>query len=279
MPADTAVRDRSSGPLLCVEGLTRSYVQRRGWLGVGAAVVAVDGVDLAVERGATWGIVGQSGAGKSTLARCIACLDAPTAGRLSFDGRDLLSANKAELFALRRQIQLIFQDSATALNPHFTAREIVAEPLLIQKIGDRGERNRRAVELMEQVGLSPDMAGRRPAQFSGGQRQRLAIARALALRPSLLVLDEALTGLDLPVQAQILRLLAALKTEYSLTYLFVSHDLALMAGIADHIAVMHAGKIVESGRAAEVVTKPQHAYTQSMLRAIASHAATAEAGR
>jgi ABC-type oligopeptide transport system ATPase subunit len=210
--------------------------------------------------------VGESGSGKTTLARCLACLEAPSAGEIAFDGRDIGGLGAQQSFELRQQIQLIFQDAASALNPRFTAVEAVAEPLVILRRGNtRAERRRKALDLMRQVGLDPEWGGRSPLEFSGGQRQRLAIARALAVEPRLLILDEAFSGLDLPVQEQMLKLLAELQQARALTYLYIAHDLTLVERIADRVAVMKAGQIVEEGAVGEVFANPRHDYTRRLF--------------
>jgi ABC-type glutathione transport system ATPase component len=255
-------------PLLNVKGLRKSYIQARSVLQKRFAVPAVDGVDLWVGRGSIVGLVGRSGSGKSTLARCIAGLETPTSGEIWFAGKNLAKLGDSELRLLRPAIQLIFQDAATALNPRLSAVEIVVEPLRIQRRGVAGEQIQRALETMEQVGLSLHWANTLPSHFSGGQRQRLAIARALVLSPQLLVLDEALTGLDLSLQAQILNLLLELQARYGLTYLFISHDLQVVAQIADEVAVMDAGRIVERARTAELFRYPSHSCTRALLAAV-----------
>lgn len=254
-------------PLLCARGLERHYTRRRGWPRGRTRVRALDGVDLTVERGSTLGVVGETGAGKSTLARCLALLERPDSGSIRFRGQDLLVLEGQRRVRSRRQIQLIFQDPASALNPRFTAREIVTEPLRIQKMGDRGSRDRQAFEAMEQVGLLERWADRRPGQLSGGQRQRLAIARALVLKPTLLILDEAMSALDLSLQAQIVNLLLELQASRGLTYILISHDLQVVGHMADEIAVLQGGKIVEAGPTDQIFNRPQHAHTRRLLDA------------
>ncbi len=235
--------------LLRVVGLTRVYPGRRGR----RPVVVLDGVDLTVERGSTLAVVGETGSGKSTLARCLALLERPDSGSLRYRGQDLLAMDRRRTMfrsppcggtGVRRQIQLIFQDPASALNPRFTAAEVVAEPLRIQGVATL-ERRRRALEAMEQVGLLARWADRRPGQLSGGQRQRLAIARALVLEPRLLILDEALSALDLSVQARIVNLLLELQGERGLTYVLISHDLQVVGHLADQVIVLQHGKVVD----------------------------------
>jgi ABC-type glutathione transport system ATPase component len=246
--------------LLRVRGLSKRYVRRAGLFGTGDAVQALQDVDLDVAAGSTLALVGESGSGKSTLARCLACLEQRDAGEIRFDGR--------ELVAVSPSIQLIFQDSAQALNPRLTARESVAEPLLIQRRGSVDSRARRAHELMEAVGLPAALGGRRPFELSGGQRQRLGIARALALEPKLLILDEPFAGLDLVVQAHVVNLLLELQAARQLAYVFVSHDIGLMGRIADEIAVLQQGRVVERGGAAAILAEPQHPHTRALIGAI-----------
>jgi ABC-type oligopeptide transport system ATPase subunit len=225
-------------------------------------------VDLTIYPGATYALVGESGSGKSTLGRCLALLEEPSSGEIWFEGKSLLALSGREMTSVRTQIQLIFQDPATALNPRLCAAEIVEEPLRIQRRGTRDEQRERALTLMEQVGLSRRSATRSPLEFSGGQRQRLAIARALTLEPKLLILDEALSGLDLSIQAQIVNLLLELQDSRWLAYLYISHDLSLVAHLADEVAVMHQGKIVERGKPAELFGRPKHPHTCALLAAM-----------
>lgn len=254
--------------LLRVKGLRKFYEQRR-WLSRRRFVVpAVDGVDLTIARGTTLALVGESGSGKSTLARCLVRLEEPTAGEIWYDGKNLLLLSRAELRPIQGQIQLIFQDPAAALNPRLTALEIVVEPLLVQGRGTRRERRERGLALMEKVGLLSQWAERPAAEFSGGQRQRLAIARALALEPRLLILDEALSALDLSVQAQIVNLLLELQASRGLTYLYITHDLSLVGHLADEMAVMQRGRIVERASARELLRHPQHAHTRALVAAV-----------
>lgn len=257
-------------PMLEVGALSKAYRSRTGLLRHKRETVAVDAVDLDIAFGSTFALMGESGSGKSTLARCIAGLDRPSGGTISFAGEEITKLSGESLFRFHRRVQLILQDSSAALNPRFTAEEIIGEPLVIQRVGTAVERRKTIRSLMDKVGLSREMLTRRPSQFSGGQRQRLAIARALTLRPNLLILDEALNGLDLPVQAQILTLLKSLRDEFYLTYLFISHDLRLMAGIADEMAIMYRGRIVERGRPSVVLTNPEHEHTRALVAAAAS---------
>jgi len=253
--------------LVSIRGLGKRYVQKRPLSGTEFVIEALCDVNLEIRRGATTALVGESGAGKSTLVRCLALLEKPTSGEIEFDGRNLLALSGKDLFHARREIQLVFQDPISSLNPGMTAAEIIAEPLAIQREGTNSERLRRAVELMDHVGLPSGSADKRPLEFSGGQRQRLAIARALALRPKLLVLDEAFSNLDLATRESLLRLLRDLQAEDSLTYLHVSHDLRMVGDLADEVAVMCEGRIVEHGPTAELFARPQHGYTRALLEA------------
>jgi ABC-type glutathione transport system ATPase component len=260
--------------LLHVCGVSKEYRVHHGMLRRNGMVRAVEDVSLTLAAGTTTAIVGQSGAGKSTLARCIAGLEQPTSGQIWIRHSEPAAASKRERPAIARDVQLIFQDSATALNPHFTAGEIIAEPLVIQGVYPV-EIAQRVAQLLCAVGLPPAIAIRRPRQLSGGERQRLAIARALALEPSLLILDEAFSGLDLPIQRRILNLLRQLERQFGLTYLAISHDLRLMAAIADVIAIMYQGRIVEQGATRTILTNPQHPHTRALLNAIPGRALVA----
>ena len=252
-------------PLVRVCGLTKRYVGRGRRPQV---VEALAGIDLTIARGSDLALVGQSGSGKSTLARCLARLEEPTSGRIWFEGADLLARHGRQLLPYRQRMQLILQDSATALDPRLTAAEIVGEPLDILGRGDGRERRRSALELMETVGLPAAYAGRRPLELSGGQRQRLAIARALAVKPQLLILDEAFAGLDASIQAQVARLLRELQGRQGLTYLYISHDLALMSLLADEVAIMLEGRIVERGAVGRIFADPCHPHTRALLAAL-----------
>ena len=264
MGADTVTNE----PLIRVQGLRKTYVQQQPFSRGKFLVRALDGIDLAIRAGSSFALVGESGSGKSTLALCMARLEPPTEGKVWFDAQDLFSLTGPELMLVRRHIQLIFQDTAAALNPRFSAEEVIIEPLRIQSVGTRAEQRDRAVHLMEKVGLPSAWLSRRPHQFSGGQRQRLAIARALALQPRSLILDEALTGLDLSIQAQMVALLQNLQSLEKLTYLFISHDLGLMAHVADEIAILHRGRIVEQGEPGRLFSNPCQPETRALLDAI-----------
>jgi peptide/nickel transport system ATP-binding protein len=251
-------------PLVRIRGLSKVHPPRRR----GEPVQALHGVDLDIRRGTALALVGRSGAGKSTVARCLARLEDPTAGEIRFDGADVLSRRGPALRAFREQVQLVLQDSAAALDPLFSAVDVVCEPLEILGRGTEAERRRLALDLMETVGLPADFGGRRPGQLSGGQRQRLAIARALAVQPRLLILDEAFAGLDASVQSQIAGLLEGLRARQGLTFLYVSHDLALMASLAEEAAVLHEGRVVESGPIARMFAAPQHSQTRALVDAV-----------
>ncbi|GAA2594742.1 ABC transporter ATP-binding protein [Dactylosporangium fulvum] len=246
-------------PLLTVRGLTKVY---RG------DTPAVDGINLSIARGETLALVGESGSGKSTTARLLVGLDRPTAGTILVDGVDVSALNRAGRRALHRQVQIVDQNPYAAMDPRFTVRQIVEEPLRAFRVADRTARQARIAELLDQVALPASLARRRPAELSGGQRQRVAIARALALHPQLLICDEPVSALDVTVQAQILRLLARLRAELGLSMLFITHDLAVVRRIADRVAVMRAGRLVETGHADDVLTRPRHPYTRQLLAAV-----------
>ena len=229
---------------------------------------AVDGVDLLINSGETLGLVGESGCGKSTLGKTIARLYKPTAGNIRFEGQEIGDLKRKELQPFRREIQMIFQDPYESLNPRQTVGGILEEPYVIHKLGTREERRKWVKELLEKVGLPESSINRFPFEFSGGQRQRIGIARALALKPKLIICDEAVSALDVSIQSQILNLLLDLQKELGLTYLFISHDLAVVKHVSDRIAIMYLGRIVETGDAETIYQKPAHPYTQALLTAI-----------
>ena len=264
MAIDTRISDVSGRSVLSVGGLSKQYNRGGIWRNR-VSIAAVRSVSFEIHAGKTLALVGSSGSGKSTVARCVTRLERPDAGQIWLDGTDISQLSQRDLRPFRTRMQLIFQDAATSMNPRFSASETIEEPLLIQGRGDRDERRSRARELMQEVGLSPDYTHRLALDFSGGQRQRLAIARALALQPKLLVLDEALTGLDLSTQAQIVNLLLELQARHALSYLLISHDMALVTRLADYIAVMSGGAIVEQGPTAQLISHPNHAHTQALL--------------
>jgi oligopeptide transport system ATP-binding protein len=245
--------------------LTRGIVIKRQ---VGA-VQAVDGVNLQLRRGETLGIVGESGCGKSTLARLLVGLERPTSGSILVQGKDMLGVHGGELRRARRNLQLVMQDPYTSLNPRMTVGDIIGEPFDIHPdVAPRNQRRRRVQELLDLVGLNPDHINRYPHQFSGGQRQRIGIARALALRPEIILCDEPVSALDVSIQAQVINLLEKLQTEMGLSYIFIAHDLSVVRHIADRVAVMYLGKIVEIGTDVEIYERPTHPYTQALLSAV-----------
>jgi ABC-type oligopeptide transport system ATPase subunit len=261
-------RSPGGGHLLVVRDLVKHFV-RKGGLGRRASVVrAVDGVSFAVEEGETFGLVGESGSGKTTTGRCVLRLIEPTEGEVLFRGENVLAFSRQRMRRARRDMQVVFQDPYSSLNPRMRARAIVEEPLVIHRVGTRAERRERVVELFRLVGLDPSHLERYPHEFSGGQRQRIGLARALALNPSLVVADEPVSALDVSVQAQVINLLMDLQQKLKLTYLFIAHDLRLVEQICDHVAVMYRGKIVEMAPTRAIFTAPAHAYTRALLSAI-----------
>lgn len=253
-------------PILVARRLQKRYT-RRAWLTPEHPVEALCGVDLEVQPATTLGIVGESGSGKSTLARCITRLERPDSGEIWFEGTEITHLGERQLRGLRPRVQLILQHAAGALNPRFTAFEAIEEPLLLLRRGTSSERKAIVRAAFEAVGLPAASSGRRVLEFSGGQRQRLSIARALALEPAFLVLDEALTGLDLPIQGQILDVLRTLQRERRLTYVFISHDLDAVAHIADDIAVMRRGTFIERAPAAQLLKSPSEEYSKALVEA------------
>lgn len=261
-PVDRPVRQDTS-PLLTLTGITKRFN-----VGRGSSITAVNEVSLTVPRGQTVSLVGESGSGKSTTARIAVRLEQADAGTISFDGHDITKVKGGDLRELRRKIQLVYQNPYASLDPKLSVQDIVAEPLRAFKVGGRSQQQSRAAELLDQVALPEQFLSRKPAELSGGQRQRVAIARALALKPDLLVLDEPVSALDVSVQAQILALLDELQRELGLTYLFISHDLAVVRQISDVVGVMQAGRLLEIGTTTEIFDNPRNEYTRTLLDAI-----------
>jgi oligopeptide/dipeptide ABC transporter ATP-binding protein len=257
--------------LLIVENLKKYFPITSGFLlrTVGN-VKAVDDVSFSIAENEVLGLVGESGCGKSTVGRTILRLYEPTAGRITFDGKDVLSLSGSALKAMRRNMQIIFQDPMSSLNPRMTVGNIIEEPLIIHSMGDRKQRRKKTAELLDKVGLASNVINRYPHEFSGGQCQRIGIARALALNPKLLIADEPVSALDVSIRAQIINLMIDLKNEFKLSYLFISHDLSVVRHISNRIAVMYLGKIVEIGTAEEVCDEPMHPYSRALLSAVPS---------
>ncbi len=257
--------------VLDVKGLRKEFAARRTFLERPKPKVAVDGVSFQVSRGATLALVGESGSGKSTVGQMVLGLLAPTQGEVTYEGRSVVAKSRKEQLALRRQIQVVFQDPFASLNARMTVHEAVTEGMLVHGIGANGaERTERARTLLDQVGLPPESLTRYPHEFSGGQRQRIAIARALSVEPKFLVLDEPTSALDVSVQSQVLNLLRRLQSEMGLSYLFITHNLAIVEYLADEVCVMQQGKIVERGSVDQVFDSPQSAYTERLLSSIPS---------
>jgi len=268
--AATSETSPKGEPLLVVKNLKKYFPIKKGILIDRTVdyVKAVDDVSFEIYPGKTLGLVGESGSGKSTTGYCVLELLKPTAGSVRFLGEELTTMKKEELRRMRREMQIVFQDPYASLNPRMTVGNIVAEPLVVHKVGSGARRRKTVEELLEVVGFNPDFVNRYPHEFSGGQRQRIGIARALALNPRLIVCDEPVSALDVSIQAQILNLLKDLQGEFGLTYLFVAHDLAVVRTMSDDIAVMNKGKIVEAGPAEEVYKNPKDEYTKALLAAV-----------
>jgi peptide/nickel transport system ATP-binding protein len=258
----------SGTPLVAVKGLGKDYMLKTGLFGR-QVFSAVKQASFSLHKGRTLGVVGESGSGKTTVGMMLTRLTDATSGSIMFEGRDLAQLSAAEMRPYRSRIQIIFQNPYASLNPRFTVGQILIEPMKIHNIGkDSEERARLALAMIEKVGLSADAFGKYPHEFSGGQRQRIAIARCLTMKPEIIVCDESVSALDVSVQATVLNLLLDLQEEFGLTYVFISHDLAVVKYMADEILVMSAGEVVEQGRSEEIYARPQHPYTQQLLGAI-----------
>lgn len=261
--------DRTTTPLLEVRGVGKAFTAKRSFFGKPLAMVqAVSDVSLTVMPGETIAIVGESGCGKSTLARLLMRLVEPSAGEIFIDGRDVTRLGHAAMRAERKHLQMIFQDPYASLNPRMTIGQTIAEPLMLHDILPAAQRGQRVAELLDMVGLRPEFASRYPHEFSGGQRQRAVIARALASEPKAIICDEAVAALDVSIQAQVLNLLKDLQARLQLSLVFISHDLAVVKHVAERIAVMYLGRVVEMGKADAIFSQPRHPYTQALLSAI-----------
>ena len=254
--------------ILEVTDLVKEFGRKGGLLAPASIVRSVDGVSFAIAEGETFGLVGESGSGKTTTGRCILRLIEPTSGQVRFKGEDVLAFPASRMRRARRDMQIVFQDPYSSLNPRMRVGAIVEEPLIIHKIGSKAERRARVAELFELVGLDPSQLARYPQQFSGGQRQRVGLARALALNPSFIIADEPVSALDVSVQAQVVNLLMDLQKRLQLTYLFIAHDLRLVRHICSRVAVMYLGRIVEMGQTESLFAAPAHPYTRALLSAI-----------
>ncbi|MEP6783216.1 MAG: ATP-binding cassette domain-containing protein [Acidobacteriota bacterium] len=255
-------------PLVDVRNLAKHFERGGGLFREKSVVKAVDGVSFSVNEGETFALVGESGSGKSTTGRCMLRLTEPTSGEVLFRGEDVLRFSSARMREARRDMQMVFQDPYSSLNPRMRARTIVEEPLVIHAIGSKDERRDRVAELFRLVGLDPAHLDRYPHEFSGGQRQRIGLARALALNPSFIIADEPVSALDVSIQAQVINLLMDLQQQLKLTYLFIAHDLRLVRHISSRVAVMYLGRIVEMGSTEEIFKNAQHAYTRALLSAV-----------
>ena len=254
--------------LLDVRNLVKEFTRTQGLFRAPSVVRAVDGVTFSIEAGETFGLVGESGSGKTTTGRCILRLIEPSSGAVDFKGENVLAFDRPRLRLARRDMQIVFQDPYSSLNPRMRAGDIVEEPLVIHRVGSRAEKRDRVAELFQLVGLDPAQRTRYPHEFSGGQRQRIGLARALALNPSLIIADEPVSALDVSVQAQVINLLMDLQQRLRLTYLFIAHDLRLVRHICERVAVMYRGRIVEMGNTEALFESPAHPYTKALLSAI-----------
>lgn len=267
--AQDTIEVAENGPLLQIEDVVKHFPIGGGLLSKPSAVVrAVDGVSLSVRRGETVGLVGESGSGKSTLGRLVLRLLEPTSGTISFDGQDISALSMKAMTPLRRRMQLIFQDPVSSFNPRMNIEDALCEPMRVHRIGDEKSRRKRCIQLLDQVGLPSSALSRYPHQFSGGQAQRIGIARALTTNPDLLVCDEAVSALDVSVQAQVLNLLREVQVEHGLSYLFIAHDLNVVRYISDRVCVMYLGKLAEIGDSDDVMRSPKHPYSKALVDAI-----------
>ena len=258
-------------PILEVRDLVKEFMRPQGFVGFRRSrqfVRAVDEVSFTIDPGETFGLVGESGSGKTTTGRCVLRLIEPTSGEIRFQGEDVLRFSRERLRQARRQMQIVFQDPYSSLNPRMRAHDIVEEPLIIHRAGSKAERRQRVEELFALVGLDPSQLARYPHEFSGGQRQRIGLARALALNPLLIIADEPVSALDVSVQAQVVNLLMDLQQRLQLTYLFIAHDLRLVRHICSRVAVLYRGRIVEMGAAEALFERPAHPYTRALLSAV-----------
>jgi oligopeptide transport system ATP-binding protein len=255
-------------PLVEVKNLRKEFARRSGVFGASSRVAAVDAVSFAIEQGETFGLVGESGSGKTTTGRCMLRLIEPTSGEVWFRGENVLGFSAERMRRTRRDMQMVFQDPYSSLNPRMRVAAIVEEPLAIHRIGTKAERQARVDDLLARVGLDPALKTRYPHEFSGGQRQRIGLARALALNPSFIIADEPVSALDVSIQAQVINLLLDLQTELGLTYLFIAHDLHLVQHVCSRVAVMYLGRIVELAPTPQLFTSPRHPYTQALLSAV-----------